>query len=82
MKIIIITKKIWNFNNLRNFKFKHKVYNRVTEKLIKNKKSKKNFFLFIGQNLYQKKFITNLNVYNFIVVTYQNLGAVHLFKIR
>ena len=58
MKIIIITKKIWNFNNLRNFKFKHKVYNRVTEKLIKNKNPKKIFFIhwskFIPKKIYNK----------------------------
>lgn len=58
MKIVIITKKIWDLNNLKNFKFKNKIYNHLTEKIIKNKSPKKIFFIhwskFIPKKIYNK----------------------------
>ena len=58
MNIVIITKKIWDLNNLKNFKFKNKIYNHLTEKIIENKSPKKIFFIhwskFIPKKIYNK----------------------------
>jgi len=58
VNIVIITKKIWDLKSLKNFKFKSKIYNHLSKKLIKNRNPKKIFFIhwskFIPKDIYNK----------------------------
>lgn len=58
MKILIITKKIWNSENLANFKFKNRVHNKITKKLINETRPKIIFFIhwskYISKDIYNK----------------------------
>jgi methionyl-tRNA formyltransferase len=45
MKIIIITKKIWDKNNFKNFKYKHYVFKKISKKTLKKTKPTIIFFI-------------------------------------